>query len=110
MREDSKIWGGWSWECTHVKGASAAQLLQTILGVRISNGVKCRLTDHHWNAEDVVIKFERPDELEANPPVTWVLTGGEAWRDDFNYTHVHGIELREQSGKGKVGPMNRYIG
>ena len=99
----------WSWQGTHRKGAATAQILQTLLGVRISNSVKCRLTDHHFNAEDVVIKFEEPSMIVDHPLISWVLTCGNKWEVGFNYTHVQGIELREQTGKGKVGPMNRFI-
>jgi len=66
----------WGWHPTHQKGAATAQLLQTITGVRISNSVRCSLTDHHLNSEDVVIKFERPSQEGGG---SWVLTCGDEW-------------------------------
>jgi hypothetical protein len=99
----------WSWHSTHLKGAATAQLLQTILGVRVSNSVQCGLTDHHLNTEDVIIKFERSPGLGCGQVVTWVLTGGDAWNYAFHPRDVHSLEIREHTGKGKVESKNRHI-
>ena len=104
--EDLEDWG---WHSTHLKGAATAQLLQTILGVRVSNSVQCGLTDHHLKTEDVVIKFERPTGLGGGQVITWVLTGGDAWNNAFHPRDVHSLEIREHSGKGKVESKNRHI-
>ena len=104
--EDLEDWG---WHSTHLKGAATAQLLQTILGVRVSNSVQCSLTDHHLNSEDVIIKFERPSELGHGQVKTWVLTCGETWDTTFHPRDVQSLEIREHTGKGKVELKSRHI-
>ena len=99
----------WGWHPTHQKGAATAQLLQTITGVRISNSVRRSLTDHHLNAEDVIIKFERTAQDGVGRPRTWVLTCGDEWDSTFEPSDVHSIEVREQTGKGKVEYKSRHI-
>jgi hypothetical protein len=99
----------WGWHTTHLKGAATAQLLQTILGVRVSNSVQCRLTDHHLNSEDVILKFERPNEMGGGPLVTWVLTGGEEWNPTFLPSQVVSLEIREYTGKGRTESRSRHI-
>ena len=99
----------WGWHSTHLKGAATAQLLQTILGVRVSNSVQCSLTDHHLNSEDVIIKFERSSELGNGQVTTWVLTCGETWDNSFHPQDVQSLEIREHTGKGKVELKSRHI-
>ena len=99
----------WGWHPTHQKGAATAQLLQTITGVRISNSVRRSLTDHHLNTEDVIIRFERAIRDGAGGPRTWVLTCGDEWDPTFEPSDVHSVEVREQTGKGKVEYKSRHI-
>jgi hypothetical protein len=100
----------WGWVGMHIKGAATAQLLQTLLGTRISSTVKRQLTDHHLDTEDVILKFEKlglgPDGslLEA------VYTCGDEWPVGFLPFHVIGVELRSNTEKGKVTDRNRFIG
>jgi len=100
----------WGWHPTHSKGAATAQLLQTILGVRVSNSVKCSHTDHHLDTEDVIIRFVRPIGRGGLGSGTWVLTCGDEWDPTFEPADVESIEVREHTGKGKKEYKGRHVG
>jgi hypothetical protein len=100
----------WGWVGMHIKGAATAQLLQTLLGTRISSTVKRQLTDHHLDTEDVVLKFEKLSLEPGGSLLEAVYTCGDIWPEGFLPCHVTGVELRSNTEKGKVTDRNRFIG
>ena len=100
----------WGWSGMHIKGAATAQLLQTLLGTRISSTVKRQLTDHHLDTEDVVLKFEKQSMEPGGSLLEAVYTCGDVWPVGFLPCHVTGVELRSNTEKGKVTDRNRFIG
>ena len=61
------------------------------------------------DSEDVILKFERPNEMGEGAPVTWVMTGGEEWNSTFLPSQVVSLEIREYTGKGRTESRSRHI-